>query len=75
MSKPRNTSHHFGADMLCSACSAPFTRKDEPCEGATSIGRAEIRRRLEIERRCAIDRQALVTAQHFAELDRARRRR
>ena len=75
MKKPRLTAHRYGADMLCSMCSLGFTYRHESCEGATSAGRAEIRRRLEAERQGAIQRQAEASARHFAELAQARRSR
>ena len=75
MKKPRLTAHSFASDMNCRNCGLSFQFKAEGCDGATSAGRLEIRRRLEVERVAAIQRQAEVTAQHFAELAKARRTR
>jgi hypothetical protein len=61
--------------MNCRNCGLSFQFKAEGCDGATEAGRMEIRRRLEAERVAAIDRQARVTAEHFAELEKARRTR
>ena len=75
MKKPRLTAHHFGADMNCSNCGLSFQFKAEGCEGATSAGRLEIRRRLEAERQDAVERRARATAAHFAEIAKAQRTR
>ena len=75
MKKPRLTSHKYSRDMCCGLCGLGFQFRHADCEGSTSAGRLEIRRRLEAERQDAVQRQAEASAAHFAEIAKARRTR
>ena len=67
MTRLRQTSHHYGADMRCTACGLGFGLRDERCEPADAERRAS---RLRYAQECdqSSTRRAELTRDFLARL-------